>query len=56
MVVRLRVASLRTQPLPEKWIVAWRAASAQVEAARSAAEAEAEAHAGEAWKLIGQPS
>ena len=54
MVVRLRVASLRTQPLPEKWIVAWRAASAQVEAAPSAAEAEA--HAGEAWKLIGQPS
>ena len=50
MVVRLRVASSRSQMLSAKWIGARGAACLQVEGAR--AEAVAEAEVGEAWKSI----
>jgi hypothetical protein len=43
MVVRLRVASRRTQVLLAKWVAAWRAASSEVEGASTEAEAQAEA-------------
>ena len=52
MVVRLRVTSPRPQVPLAKWVAAWRAESSQVEGAST--EAEALAHAGEAWKSIDQ--
>ena len=54
MLVRLRVASPRPQVPLEKWVVAWRAASSQVEGGST--EAEAQAETGEAWKSIDQLS
>jgi hypothetical protein len=56
MVVRLRVASRRPQVLLAKSVVAWGAASSQVEGASTEAEAEAEAEADavKAWKSIDQ--
>jgi hypothetical protein len=52
MVVRLRVASRRTQVLLAKWVAAWRAASSEVEGAST----EAEAQAVKAWRWIDQLS
>ena len=56
MFVRLRVASRRPQVLLAKWVVAWRAASSQVEEAPTEAQAEAQAETAKAWKSIDQLS
>ena len=62
MVVRLRVASRRTQVLLAKWVAASRATSSQAESGsteaevQAEAEAEAQADAVKAWKPIDQLS
>jgi hypothetical protein len=54
MVVQPRFPSPRPQVLFAKWVAARRATSSQVEGALT--EAQAEAHAVEAWKSIDQLS